>query len=49
MNLPNKLTLVRIALIPLCLVCWGLGWPLLAAALFGALVFPAKKEEESAQ
>ena len=36
MNLPNKLTLVRIALIPLCLVCWGLGWPLVAAALFGA-------------
>lgn len=36
MNLPNKLTLVRIALIPLCLLCWALGWHGVAAALFAA-------------
>ncbi len=36
MNLPNKLTVIRIAMIPLCLVCWAVGWHILAAVLFAA-------------
>ena len=36
MNLPNKLTVIRIAMIPLCLVCWAAGWHILAAVLFAA-------------
>ncbi len=31
MNLPNKLTLLRICLIPLCLLLWALGLPIPAA------------------
>ncbi|MBR5111363.1 MAG: CDP-diacylglycerol--glycerol-3-phosphate 3-phosphatidyltransferase [Clostridia bacterium] len=34
MNLPNKLTLLRIALIPLCLLLWALKLPIPAAAVF---------------
>ena len=34
MNLPNKLTLLRICLIPLCLLLWALGFPIPAAIAF---------------
>ena len=34
MNLPNQLTLLRVALIPVCLALWALGQPLWAAAVF---------------
>ena len=34
MNLPNQLTLLRIALIPVCLAFWALGRPVWAAAVF---------------
>ena len=34
MNLPNKLTLLRIVMIPLCLLCWGLNWHAAAAVVF---------------
>ncbi len=35
MNLPNKLTLLRILLIPVCLLLWALGQPVCSAAVFG--------------
>ncbi len=34
MNLPNKLTLIRVALIPVCLLLWALGLHAWAAAVF---------------
>ena len=34
MNLPNKLTLLRIVMIPVCLALWALGQPVAAAAVF---------------
>ena len=34
MNLPNKLTLLRVAMIPLCLLLWALGQNVAAAAVF---------------
>ncbi|MBR3107668.1 MAG: CDP-diacylglycerol--glycerol-3-phosphate 3-phosphatidyltransferase [Clostridia bacterium] len=34
MNLPNKLTLLRIILIPFCLLLWALGLPIPAAIAF---------------
>ena len=34
MNLPNKLTLLRILLIPVCLLLWALGQPVFSAAVF---------------
>ena len=34
MNLPNKLTCLRIGMIPLCLLFWGLGQPVVAAVIF---------------
>ena len=34
MNLPNKLTLLRVLLIPVCLALWALGQPMFAAAVF---------------
>ena len=34
MNLPNKLTLLRICLIPICLLLWALGQPIPAAIVF---------------
>lgn len=34
MNLPNKLTILRIVLIPVCLFLWAQGWPLAAAVVF---------------
>lgn len=34
MNLPNTLTLLRVVMIPLCLLLWALGVPLGAAAVF---------------
>ena len=34
MNLPNKLTLLRILLIPVCLLLWALGQPIFSAAVF---------------
>lgn len=34
MNLPNKLTLIRIVMIPLCLLLWAAGQPLLSAVVF---------------
>ena len=34
MNLPNKLTLIRIALVPVCLLLLALGCDILAAAVF---------------
>lgn len=34
MNLPNKLTMLRILLIPVCLVCWALRQPVAAALIF---------------
>ena len=34
MNLPNKLTLIRVALIPLCLLLWALNLPIPAAIAF---------------
>lgn len=33
-NLPNKLTLIRIALVPVCLIFLALGWDIPAALLF---------------
>ena len=36
MNLPNKLTLVRIVLVPLCLILIGCGWYFVAALVFAA-------------
>ena len=36
MNLPNKLTLIRIALVPVCLVMLALGWAVPAALVFAA-------------
>ena len=38
MNLPNKLTLLRICLIPLCLLLWALGLPILSEAELLALL-----------
>ena len=34
MNLPNKLTLLRVVMIPLCLLLWALGQAVPAAAVF---------------
>ena len=34
MNLPNKLTVLRIIMIPICLGLWALGQPVLSAAVF---------------
>lgn len=34
MNLPNKLTMLRILLIPVCLLLWALGQPVFSAAVF---------------
>lgn len=34
MNLPNKLTLIRIVLVPVCLILLALGYDILAAAVF---------------
>ncbi len=34
MNLPNKLTLLRVLLIPVCLVLWALKQPVFSAAVF---------------
>ena len=34
MNLPNQLTLLRILMIPVCLLLWALGQPIWAAAVF---------------
>lgn len=34
MNLPNQLTILRIIMIPVCLVLWGLGLPIPAAIVF---------------
>ncbi len=34
MNLPNKLTLLRILMIPVCLALWALGQPVYSAAVF---------------
>ena len=34
MNLPNKLTILRIIMIPVCLAFWALGLPLLSAVVF---------------
>lgn len=34
MNLPNQLTILRIVMIPVCLVLWALGLPIWAAAVF---------------
>ena len=34
MNTPNKLTLLRILLIPVCLLLWALGQPYFSAAVF---------------
>lgn len=34
MNLPNKLTLLRILLIPVCLLLWALGQPVFSATVF---------------
>ncbi len=39
MNLPNQLTLLRIALIPVCLLLWALGQPVWAAAVFALAAF----------
>ncbi|MBR6186051.1 MAG: CDP-diacylglycerol--glycerol-3-phosphate 3-phosphatidyltransferase [Clostridia bacterium] len=36
MNLPNKLTIARILLIPVCLFLWAQGWAVPAAAVFAA-------------
>jgi len=34
MNLPNKLTILRIILIPVCLILWACGLPVPSAAVF---------------
>ena len=34
MNLPNKLTLIRIALVPVCLILLAVGWDIAAALVF---------------
>lgn len=34
MNLPNKLTIIRIALVPVCLIFLALGWHIAAGAMF---------------
>ena len=34
MNLPNKLTLLRVIMIPVCLVLWAVKQPVLSAAVF---------------
>ena len=34
MNLPNKLTILRILMIPVCLTLWSLGQPVWAAVVF---------------
>ena len=39
MNLPNQLTLLRVALIPVCLALWALGWPVWAAVVFALAAF----------
>jgi len=39
MNLPNKLTLLRVAMIPVCLLLWALQQPLWAAAVFALAAF----------
>ena len=39
MNLPNKLTLLRIILIPVCLLLWALGQAVAAAAVFALAAF----------
>ena len=36
MNLPNKLTLARVFMIPVCLILWALGQAIPAAAVFAA-------------
>ena len=39
MNLPNKLTVLRILLIPVCLLLWALGQPVASAAVFAIAAF----------
>ena len=39
MNLPNKLTILRIVMIPLCLLAWALNVRWLAAAIFALAAF----------
>lgn len=39
MNLPNKLTVLRIVMIPLCLLAWALGVHWLAAVIFALASF----------
>ncbi len=39
MNIPNKLTILRIALIPACLALWALNLPVWAAAVFALAAF----------
>lgn len=39
MNLPNKLTILRICMIPLCLIAWAVGIHWLAAVIFAAAAF----------
>lgn len=34
MNLPNQLTILRIVMIPVCLLLWALGQPVFAAVVF---------------
>ena len=34
MNLPNQLTILRVLMIPVCLLLWALGYPIPAAAVF---------------
>ena len=34
MNLPNRLTILRIIMIPVCLAFWALGLPILSAVVF---------------
>ena len=34
MNLPNQLTILRVIMIPVCLVLWALGCPIAAAVVF---------------
>ena len=34
MNLPNQLTMLRVIMIPACLVLWALGYPIPAAVVF---------------